>query len=75
MPDAKVEVVVGDISEVEVGREAVRRAVEVFGRVDVVLANQFVQVRTVGSASCFICCDGRWLNWTMQSSRRKKRLK
>ncbi|KZV73046.1 NAD-P-binding protein, partial [Peniophora sp. CONT] len=49
VPKAKVETVVGDISEPETGRLAVRVAVERFGRVDVVIANQFVQVRTVGS--------------------------
>ncbi|VDC07513.1 unnamed protein product [Peniophora sp. CBMAI 1063] len=44
-PGAKVEVVVGDISEVGTGKEAVKVAVEKFGGVDVVIANQFVQIR------------------------------
>lgn len=41
VPDAQVLVISGDISDPEVGKLAVKTAVEVWGRVDIVIPNQF----------------------------------
>ena len=40
-PEAQVMIMVGDISDIEVGRQAVKAAVNTYGRLDIVLANQF----------------------------------
>ncbi|KZV66189.1 NAD(P)-binding protein [Peniophora sp. CONT] len=40
-PDAQVLTMVGDISDPEVGKRAVKTAVDTYGRLDIVLANQF----------------------------------
>lgn len=55
---AEVLAVAGDVSEVEVGREIVKAAVEEWGRVDVVLANSAVVVggaRVFCSSGCMVC--------------------
>ncbi|VDB83991.1 unnamed protein product [Peniophora sp. CBMAI 1063] len=41
VPDAQVLIMVGDISDPEVGKRAVKTVVETYGRLDIVLANQF----------------------------------
>ena len=49
VPGAQVLVLSGDISDPEVGKRAVKSAVDAWGRVDVVLANQFITMAPVGS--------------------------
>ncbi|KZV67318.1 NAD-P-binding protein [Peniophora sp. CONT] len=44
VPDAQILVLAGDIADPEVGKRAVKAAVDAWGRIDIVLANQFVVI-------------------------------
>ncbi|VDC07614.1 unnamed protein product [Peniophora sp. CBMAI 1063] len=48
VPNAKVLILSGDIVDPEVGKHAVKTAVDAWGKVDIVLANQFTNMTPVG---------------------------
>lgn len=51
-PDAQISIMVGDISDPEVGKRAVRTAVDTYGGLDILLANHFsIMGGPMGSAS------------------------
>ena len=52
VPGAEVQILSGDITDYETGKSAVKAAVDAWGRVDIVIANQFTAM-TVPTGSAY----------------------
>ena len=61
VPGAQVQIVAGDISEPETGKRVVDAAVQAWGKVDIVIANQFTSVAgPINSAHSFYLAVKMW---------------